>query len=324
MPKLLRSAAAILSASALAVSLVACSSDSETTESTETEAASGSADSDQTLTFAAIPAESSESLESDYSAIVEAIEQETGVEVEFQNLADYASLVEGQRAGQIDIAGYGPFTYVIAKDSGVPIEVVAAPTDDENEPPTYTSRAYVRADTDDINSLDDIEGRNVCFVDVASTSGYLVPTKGVMDAGFDMDEDINQILAGGHDASLLSLDAGDCDVAFAQDTMLNTLTDSGQLEDGALREIWKSEEIFEYPIAIRSDIEPEVKEGVIRALQEKANKPALVEMDICESEDECDLPEETGWGYVPVTDEDFDGIREICEVTQAESCYAIS
>lgn len=198
----------------------------------------GEAATGDTLTFAAIPAESSQSLQSDFANIVELLEQEAGVSIEFQNASDYAAVIEGQRAGQIDMASYGPFSYVIAKDSGVDIEAVAAPTNDKDTAPAYTSLAYVREDSD-INSLEDIDGQEVCFVDAASTSGYLVPMKGLMDADKSMDDDMTQVLAGGHDASLLSLDSGNCEVAFAHDAMLETLVESGHLEDGAVRSIWE-------------------------------------------------------------------------------------
>ena len=283
---------------------------------------SGDAATHDTLTFAATPAESSQSLQSDFANIIELLEQEAGVSIEFQNASDYAAVIEGQRAGQIDMASYGPFSYVIAKDSGVDIEAVVAPTNDKDVAPAYTSLAYVRADSD-IDSLDDIDGQEVCFVDAASTSGYLVPMKGLMDAGKSMDDDMQQVLAGGHDASLLSLESGNCDVAFAHDAMLDTLVASGQLEDGALRSIWKSDPIPEDPIAVSNSIDPEVIERITTVLREKANKPALVEAGICDSEDDCVLPELIEYGYLPVTDEDFDSIRELCEETKADACNSV-
>lgn len=275
------------------------------------------------LTFAAIPAESSQSLESTHANIVELLQQETGVEVEFENVADYAAVVEGMRAGQIDIAGFGPFTYVLAKDSGVPVEPVAAPADTSEGPPTYTSRLYTTPDSG-IDSVADLAGRNVCFVDVGSTSGYLVPYQALVQENLDIDEDLNAVMTGGHDASLLGLAAGDCDAAFAQDTMIDTLTESGQLAEGEIEEIWVSEEIVEYPIAVNTEtIAPELREQVSTTIRDRANKPALVQAGVCEIEQDCALPEETGWGYLPVEDSDFDFIRQICEDTQAEACQAI-
>ena len=105
--------------------------------------------------------------------------------------------------------------------------------------------------------------------------------------------------------------------------MLDTLVASGQLEDGALRSIWESDPIPEDPIAVSNSIDPEVIERITTVLREKANKPALVEAGICDSEDDCVLPELIEYGYLPVTDEDFDSIRELCEETKADACNSV-
>nr|WP_311200745.1 phosphate/phosphite/phosphonate ABC transporter substrate-binding protein [Corynebacterium sp. p3-SID1145] len=273
------------------------------------------------IRFAAVPAESSDSLMADYEALTKLIEKETGRDVEFQNASDYAAVIEGMRAGQIDVASFGPFSYVIAKDTGVELEPAASGTDEEGDAPSYTSLAYVKSDNNDIANLDDLKGHTVCFVDQASTSGYLVPMKGMMDAGLDVESDIEPVMAGGHDASILSLASGDCDVAFAHDSMVETLTKSGQIKDGDVKSIWESDPITEDPIAVNyGTLDRETGEKIIEAIRTKANKPALVDAGICSSEDECVLPEELGWGYVEVDDSDFDSIREICETTDAEAC----
>lgn len=286
-------------------------------------AACSSAQAEDSITFAAVPSESSATLEASFENVTALLEQETGKTVEFQNASDYAAVIEGMRAGQIDVASFGPFAYVISKDSGIDMAPAVAPTHDRQDAPAYTSLAYVREGSD-IQDLEDLEGRNVCFVDAASTSGYLVPMKGIMDAGMDMNHDMTAVLAGGHDASLLSLASENCDVGFAHDTMLQTLETSGQVEPGSLVPIWESDPITEDPIAINNEtLTPELAEQITTILREQANIPALVDAGICSSEDECALPEEIEYGYVPVDDSDFDAIREICEATDADACQSV-
>lgn len=272
------------------------------------------------ITFAAVPAESSSTLESTFENVTALLEEETGKKVEFQNASDYAAVIEGMRAGQIDAASFGPFAYVIAKDSGIDMEPAAAPTHDPDKTPAYTSLAYVKKGSD-IKGLKDLKGKNVCFVDKASTSGYLVPMKGIMDEGLDMEQDMKQILTGGHDASLLSLDSGECDAAFAHDTMLGTLEESEQVKAGSLEPVWESDPITEDPIAVNNEsLDPELAKQITTVLREKANIPAMVDAGVCSSEDDCVLPEEIEYGYKPVDDSDFDSIRDICDATQADAC----
>lgn len=127
----------------VALSLVACGSSDSGSDSDSDTAAAG-----ETLTFAAVPAESSATLEQTFQNITALIEQETGATVEFQNASDYAAVIEGMRAGQVDLASFGPFSYVIGKDSGIDMEPIAAPTNDPEVAPAYTSLAYVPADSD--------------------------------------------------------------------------------------------------------------------------------------------------------------------------------
>lgn len=286
-------------------------------------AACGSGDSEgdkDTITFAAVPAESSQSLESTFANLGKLIEEETGKKVEFQNASDYAAVIEGQRAGKIDVASYGPFSYVIAKDSGINIDPIAAPTNDESKAPAYTSLAYVKKGSE-IKGLKDLKGKKVCFVDQASTSGYLVPSEGLLKENIDPKQDLEAVMAGGHDASLLGLDSGQCDVAFAHDAMLTTLDKSGQMKADSVESIWESAPIPEDPIVVNEDtLDKETADKIRTAIREYANKPALVEKGICSSEEDCALPEEIEWGYLPVSDEDYAPIRQICEVTKAEAC----
>lgn len=273
------------------------------------------------IKFAAVPAEASDNLMSDYENLTKLIEKETGRPVEFQNASDYAAVIEGMRAGQLDVASFGPFSYVIAKDSGINLEPAASGTDEEGGEPSYTSLAYVKSSNNDIQSLSDLNGKTVCFVDQASTSGYLVPMKGLKELGIDLDKDLTPVMAGGHDASILSLVSGNCDVAFAHNSMVTTLVKSGQIQESDVKSIWESDPITEDPIAVNRDtLDDETADKIIEAIREKANKPALVGEGICDNEDDCTLPEELGWGYVEVEDSDFDSIRDICKVTNAPAC----
>lgn len=317
MPRSMSRTATGLLAAASLLMVTACG---EGAVSSTSDAPAGAGD--DTFVFAAVPSEESQSLQSQYEVIIELLEQETGKTVEFQNATDYSAVIEGQRAGKIDLAGYGPFPYKIAKDSGVPIEPIASPVDAPDEEPGYKSHAWAPADSD-IASLADFKGKKICFVDPASTSGYLYPSAGLLEAGIDPKEDIEPIMAGGHDASAIAIDSGQCDAGFAYDEIPSMLVESGQLEEGALESIWESEMIMGSPLAMNTEsLDAETQDAIRTALTEKANVEYLVESGICEDEESCVLPEYSTWGFVPVTDEDYDGVRRVCETTEAEACNA--
>lgn len=279
---------------------------------------------ESTLVFAAVPAEASTSLQQDYETVIALLEQETGMTVEFQNATSYAAVIEGMRAGQIDIAQLGPFSYVLATGTGAEITPVGATVEEPGAEPGYKSYGIVPAGSP-ITDLAGFAGKTVCFVDPGSTSGYLYPTAALLELGIDPAAgDVEPVFAGGHDASALAVASGQCDAGFAYDDMVDTqLIESGQLEPGAVEVVWRSETIPGSPLAISDALPEEVKQTLTTAIQEKANVDYLTANGICDSVETCVVGEEGGWGYVPVDDALYDSVRKVCEISQAESCTVL-
>ncbi|APE33556.1 phosphate starvation-inducible protein PhoH [Nocardia mangyaensis] len=278
----------------------------------------GGATDEQALVFAAVPSEESTSLQTKYEPIIAMLEKETGRKITFQNATDYAAVIEGQRAGKIHFAQYGPFSYVLAKNAGVDATPLGAFVEAPGDDPGYQSYAITKAGSS-VTSLADVRGKSVCFVDPASTSGYLYPTAGLLAAGVDPKKDITAVIAGGHDASVLAVMSGQCEVGFAYDTMVDELLISkGQLAEGDVTVLWKSEVIPGSPLAVSGDLEPALLATITKAIHEKGNVDYLLANGFCS--DPCDIGEEGRWGYTPVDDALYDGVRKVCETTKDEKC----
>lgn len=263
---------------------------------------------DDSLVFGIIPYENSSSVAQDYQPLVDLIGKETGKDVEVETVTDYAALIEGQRAGTIDLGFYGPISYVLAQDSGVGIEPVAAPVLERDAPPVYHSYLIAKEDSG-IETAADLEGKRVCFVDPNSTSGYLYPLSGLIEAGLG-EKAYRAQYAGGHDASVLAVRDGDCDAGAVNDVMLDEiLPEQGEIDPEAFVKIWTSQPIPNPPMAISERVDPELRETITRAVGEKGNVDALKVEDIAGF-----------WGFVPVDDQVFDPIRDVCRVTKAEMC----
>jgi phosphonate transport system substrate-binding protein len=311
-----RTAAALLAGAAL-LALGACG------QSAADNSGPAAAGEPGTLVFAAVPSEESTSLQQSYQSVIGLLERETGSTVRFQNATDYAAVIEGMRAGQIDIAMFGPFSYVLAKNQDAGITPVAAEVDKQGEQPGYQSYGITATDSG-ITDLAGFAGRKVCFVDPNSTSGYLYPTAGLIQAGVDPVAGITPVFAGGHDASALAVESGQCDAGFAHDTIVDTkLIESGQLQPGRLRTVWKSETIAGSPVAIASDVEPQLRQTIADAFTQEANVDYLTANGFCASVDTCTVGEQGGWGYVTVDDSFYDGVRRVCDITKAESCTSL-
>jgi phosphonate transport system substrate-binding protein len=283
---------------------------------------SGGRNPDQ-LVFAAVPSENAQSLQQAYQPIIAMLEKETGKQIKFQSATDYAAVIEAQRTGKVDIAQYGPLSYVLARNSGVKATVIAAQTVSKGAQPGYRSYAITRAGSP-IKTIADFKGKKICFVDPNSTSGYLYPEAALLDAGINPTKDITPVMTGGHDASVLGVASGQCDAGFAEDSMVDhTLIDKGQLKPGQVTTIWKSDIIAGSPVAISDDLTPDLKAKLTEAFQTKANVDYLNANGFCSTT--CKAADDAGdWGYVKVDDAFYDGVRKVCATTKDKQCSAAS
>ncbi|MGV9798736.1 phosphate/phosphite/phosphonate ABC transporter substrate-binding protein [Mycobacterium sp. NPDC003449] len=281
----------------------------------------------ETITLAAIPAENSSDLKASYEPLIKLLEKETGSKIDFVQASDYAGVVEGMIADNVDLAFFGPFAYVVAGINGAKLTPVGAVIKDEGTPPGYQSYGLARADEADINGLKDFAGKKVCFVDPGSTSGFLYPTAGLIEAGViksgaegDISAAMSPIFAGGHDSSALAIANGDCDAGFAFDTMVDkTMVEKGDLKPGQLKTVWKSDTIAGSVFAANDSLGTEATDKLKTIFTEKANVKSLEAEGFCEG-DGCRITDERAWGVVEAKDSDYDGVRHVCDVTGSEKC----
>lgn len=323
-----RKLGAVAAGSALALVLAGCAASEEaeapasSTTSSSSSAASGDrADWPDKLIFGAVPSEESSSLVESYEKIIEVLEKELDLEIEFFQATEYAGIIEGQVAGRIDIAQYGPFAYVLAGFRGAELEVAGVMTDGPDIEPGYQSYGVALASNGGINGIEDFAGKKVCFVDPASTSGFLYPSEGLLSAGIDPETGVTPVYAGGHDASVLAVKNGDCDAGFAFDSMVDkNLIEKGDIAPGEIKTVWKSEVIAGSPLAMQAGLPDSLKKEIKRIITQEANVDALVASGICTSVDECGLTDEKVWGYTDRDDSFYDGVRKVCEVTGSPKC----
>ncbi|WP_372350842.1 phosphate/phosphite/phosphonate ABC transporter substrate-binding protein [Streptomyces sp. KL116D] len=272
-----------------------------------------------TLVVAAIPSEDSNSLAQAYAPVIKLLKAETGKKVQMQKATSYAAVIEAQRAHKADIAFYGPLSYVVAKDSDVGVELAGSLVTAKDAKPGYRSYGITLSGNKKINSLTDFKNHKVCFVDPTSTSGYLYPQAGLVEEGVKP-ADYTKVMAGGHDASVLSVASGDCDAGFAYDTMVDSdLIKQGKIKKGQIKVVWKSDEIPGSPAAVSTDLEPGLRKKVIDTFLTKANADYMKSKGYC-SGDGCMI--DGNWGFTKVADADYDSVRAVCDATKDAQCKA--
>lgn len=272
-------------------------------EESSANAQGGGAEMPDPLVMGLIPAESNQDVLRDYEALVEYLSEELGVEVEPYTATDYSGIIEAMRSGEVDLAWFGPLSYVLAEEvAGA--EAVAVPYEVEGEEPTYKSVLLTQAGNDEIQAVEDLAGKTFSFVDPASTSGNLYPRKVMRDAGINPETDLAEArFAGGHDASILAVANGTVDAGASWDGQLQEMIDAGVVEEDAVKVIAESEPIPKDPVAVRGDLPEEAKKRIQEAFL-NAN---------AETVGAGNLGSEGAIGYQETSDERYDGVRELVD-----------
>ena len=210
----------------------------------------------------------------DNACLQEDLAELLGVPVELFPAPDYAGVMQGLLADQLDYAQLGASGYAgiyLQDPDAVEPLFVSAESDGATG---YFSVMYTLASSD-IMSIEDMEGRTLAFADPNSTSGYLVPRAEMTRAGIDIDSYFAETgFGGGHEQAVVAVlngqyDAGVTWVSGVGEPSegytrgnLRSMIDNGLLDMADLRIIWQSSQIPNGPIVVRSDLPEEAKEIV--------------------------------------------------------------
>ncbi len=256
-----------------------------------------------TLTLGVITAENEADRVTRYKPVQAYFENELGVKIEWRSATDYAGIIEGVKAGKVDIARFGPASYSKAwiVTNG---EVEPLVGDLRGGRFGYFSVVVVKNDSD-YQKLDDLKGKKFAFADPNSTSGHQAPRYFMTEAGYDVDSFFGETaFSGSHENSVIALLNGTFDGAatwYNDETWSNfkRMVQKGMIEDGQVRVIWKSPRLPSSPWAMSTKLPEQMRKdvkAVLMAMQEK--DPAAWEA----------LTSGKASGFREVTHEDYEAI----------------
>ena len=199
-----------------------------------------------------------------WDAYKRAIERATLLPVKIFEASDYNGLIQALAAGQVDVAQYGANsyanTYAQVGDKVVPLLAVREAEGGMG----YYAAMLVRADSP-YQSIADLKGKSLGFVDLNSTSGYLLPRQTMRAQGMDPDTYFGKVgFAGGHPQAVMALMNGQFDAVITQvsggdpETGFSTgahfsLARRGLVDLAKLRIIWTAGPMPNSPIVMRAD-----------------------------------------------------------------------
>ena len=137
---------------------------------------------DNVLTIAYAPNESTEQSVDARNGMAAELGKALGMEVKEIHTSDYTAIIEALRTGQADMAYIGSLAVGMAMKRAKATPVVMKAPEGDRAKAIYHSVIVVRADNAAINSIRDLKGRTMAFVDPDSTSGNLLPTADIIKA----------------------------------------------------------------------------------------------------------------------------------------------
>ncbi len=234
-----------------------------------------------------------------WQPIVDYLAQEIGVPIELVVTTDYSTAIVALRTGDADIARLGPFSYVLAVKEARVVPIVYEVRKSTGLA-SYTSLIIARADSG-FETLGDLEGATFAFVDVTSTSGYLVPMTILGDAGIDTESYFSTIqFAGSHDVVIQAVKVGSVDVGATNSNRWELALKEGVIEEGELVIIAESGPIPTDPTVVSKDLDEELAQKLQNAY---LNIPAEL------SEEAFGIS-----NYIIVVDSTYDYIRLVAEI----------
>lgn len=197
--------------------------------------------------------------------------RELKVKVEIYKVAaSYGAIIEAMRAKKVDVATFGPFSYLIASEKAG-AQVLAVRATKETAEGHYSGVIAVKKDSP-IRTIDDLVAQSkrltFSFVDPDSTSGFLVQRAYFQSRGLDPDTDFKKTMfSTSHIASAMTLMAGKVDAAAMMETLpTKVLVQRGLIHSpDEIRILWTSPRLPSSPIAVRQELPAAFKEEIRQA-----------------------------------------------------------
>lgn len=261
----------------IAVAMVAVLSVAAMTGCGKKEAANNYGGEDGVFTIAYAPNESTDQSSDARNGLAKDLEELLGCEVEEIQASDYNAIIEALRTGKADMAYMGANAIALGAERAGIEPIVMKAEDGDPEKAVYRSVLITSASNDKINSIEDIKGCTIAFVDPDSTSGNLVPSSDIITAfpeeNLDMDKlHTNGVFfeaasySGSHQAGLQAVVRGDVDVVPISNQILASEIANGNVKESDIKIIHESGTIPAEAMVVSAEVSDEVREMLVEFL----------------------------------------------------------
>lgn len=230
----------------------------------------GAKEEKEKIIIAYAPNESTEESADARAGLAADMEAALGIEVEEIQASDYNAIVEALRTGKADAAYIGALAIAYASDRAEAIPVAMKAPERDREQAVYRSLLITSSSNTEINSIEDIKGKTIAFVDPESTSGNLFPSYEIIKA-FPNENLTSDDLhtngkffeaasySGKHQAGLQAVIRGDVDIVPISDQILKSEIANGNANEADIKIIHESDPIPAEAFVVSKNMSEELR-----------------------------------------------------------------
>ncbi|MBK9574965.1 MAG: phosphate/phosphite/phosphonate ABC transporter substrate-binding protein [Rhodoferax sp.] len=253
------------------------------------------------LRVALLPDENATTLIQNAQPLKAYLESTLKKEIELIVTTDYSSMIEAMRFGRIEVAYFGPFSYVLAKSRAPDIEPFAVGV--EKGSATYNSVLIATA-SGPVKTLEDVRGKPFGFGDQASTSSHLAPRAHLLKKGLEGDKDYKVVHLGTHDAVARAVQAGQIPAGALSEPIYRSLVERKLIDPARVVQIDLTAPIPNYPITMQGNLAPALKQAIRGAFLNLRDKEVLKSFRV--------------EGFAATDDRAYDVLRETASVLKLD------
>ncbi|MFZ3587805.1 phosphate/phosphite/phosphonate ABC transporter substrate-binding protein [Bacillus sp. DJP31] len=251
------------------------------------------------LVVGVIPSLNEGNMQAAMDKLTKHFETELDIPVEITVYPDYQAVVQAMNYDDVNMAYFGPSTYVDANEQSGARAIMTQLIDGE---PFYYSYIITHKDST-LTSIEDLVGKSkevtFAFGDPNSTSGSLIPSIELMKQGVFKNQNEhefkNLLYTGGHDATAIAIENKQVDAGAIDSAIFNSLKANGKIGDN-FKVIWESEKLFQYPWAVSKAVDDELVTKIQDAFLKIEDKEILDAF--------------AATGFTKASDSDYESIRK--------------
>ncbi|MGE0313609.1 MAG: phosphate/phosphite/phosphonate ABC transporter substrate-binding protein [Lautropia sp.] len=245
------------------------------------------------IKVALLPDENASTVIKNNKPLSDYLEKSLGKRIELVVTTDYSSMIEAMRHGRLDLAYFGPLSYVLARQKS-DIEPFAALRSKGSV--TYQS-VLIGNVAAGVATPEDAKGRHVAFGDKVSTSSHLIPKSVLAEKGLAAGADYEEHFVGAHDAVAIAVQNGHAQVGGLSRPIFESLVERKIIDPAKVKVLAYSKPFPQYPWTMRANLAPALKDRIRTAFyalkDPKVLKPFKAE------------------AFEPITDRQYDVVRNL-------------